>query len=178
MSRIEWLIIGAVVLVAALAAVAFWPDQAIHEDVTPAPMVRQADKSVIAERRPEEHPAKPPHMLPKGAVEERRGEVIAAPALGASSVEVDYSLARMPDGGRRVIVSSPDGSIDKAIDIPIEPGLVPAPAKPWAAGISYGTNRSVGFWVDRDIGRLVVGAALQRLQDGKAEAQLRLGVRF
>lgn len=178
--RVKAWIAGLLLTVAAFGlGWAAWPEKPVPEVITAAPEMRQADNSVIAERRPQAKPSKPPHMLPKGSIEERRGQVVASPALGASSVEVDYSLARMPDGGRRVIVSSPDGAINSALDIPIEAGLVPAPAKPWAAGLSYGTNRSVGLWIDRDIGaRLRVGAAIQRLQDGKAEGQVRVGVRW
>lgn len=170
-----------VVLVAVAGAGLWWVTRdppPIPEVVTAAPMVRQADESVIAERAPDAKPAPPRHMLPKGAVEERRETIVISPAPAASSVEVELSLVRMPDNGRRVVASSPDGQVVSAIDIPIQIGLAPPAPRPWAAGLSYGTSRSIGLWVDRDVGRLVLGAAVQRLQDGHAEAQLRVGVRF
>ena len=179
MSTLRWLeIVGVLTIVAAVLAWALWPAAPVHEVVTAAPQVRQVDGSVIAQRVPGPKPPAPRHMLPKGAIEERRESVIVAPAPAASSVEVDLSLVRMPDNGRRVVASSPDGTVVSALDIPIEPGLVPPPPKPWAAGLSYGTDHSVGLWVDRDVGKLVLGAQVTRQQDGKVQAQLRAGVRF
>lgn len=175
-SKLE-LAAAALILLAAVMVWAIWPAKPVPEVITAAPQVVQADHSLVVARDPEAHPVPPPHMLPKGSVEVRREKIVAAPAAGASSVEVDLSLVRV-DGGQRVVASSPDGTISTAIDIPIEQALIPAPPKPWAAGLSYGTGRSVGLWIDRDIGRLVLGAAVQRLQDGHAEAQVRVGVRF
>jgi hypothetical protein len=74
-------------------------------------------------------------MLPRGAVRERAARIVATPAAGASSVEVDTELVRVGNQ-RRLIVSSPDGAIDTAVDIPIEPALIPPPPKPWAAGLA------------------------------------------
>ena len=168
---------GVLVLIAAVLVWALWPPRPVAEDVAPAPMVRQADQSVIAARAPDAHPAPPPHIIPAGFHEERREAVVVAPAPAASSVEVDLSL--VSDGTqRRVLASSPDGQVVSAIDIPIAPAQLPLPPKPWAAGLSYDTRHAVGIWVDRDIGRLVVGAAVSRLPDGRAEAQVRVGVRF
>lgn len=155
----------------------------VPEVVTAAPAQRQDDGSLVAERTPDPKPAPPPHALPAGAREVRREQVTVAPAPAAAAsgcppVRVDLSLVRMPDNGQRVVASSPDGQVVSALDIPIEPALVPAPARPWAAGLSYDTRHAVGIWVDRDVGRLVVGGALSRLPDGKTEAQLRVGVRF
>jgi hypothetical protein len=180
MSRLK--VFGALLAIMLIAAggacLAVWLTQKpIPEDASPAPMVRQADESVIAERAPDAHPLPPRHIIPKGAIEERREEIIVAPASPASSVEVDLSLVRQGNE-RRVIASSPDGTILKAVDIPIEPALIPPPALPWAAGLSYDTRHAVGVWLDRDVGRLVVGGSLARLPDGKAEAQIRVGVRF
>lgn len=176
-TRLESIAVVAVIAGGVLAW-AYWPAKPVPEVVTPAPAVIQADHSVIVERAPDAHPKPPPHMLPKGAVEERRDTFVAAPAAGASSVQIDLSLVRMPDNGRRVVASSPDGTIVSALDVPIEPVLMPPPARPWAAGMSYDTRHAVGIWVDRDVGRLVVGGALSRLPDGKTEAQVRVGVRF
>jgi hypothetical protein len=174
-------IVGALLalLVGAAIAWATWPAKPVPEVVTAAPQIFQADGSVVAARAPDPHPPKTRYALPKASTEERRGEVVVAPAPAASTVQVDYSLVRSADGGRRMVFDSPDGKVLSAVDIPIDPGMLPPPAKPWAAGLSYGTNRSVGLWVDRDLGsRLRVGAAVQRLENGKAEAQLRVGVRW
>lgn len=170
-------LVGVVTLVLALLAFAFWPAKSIPEVVTAAPQVVQPDHSVVVERAPDAHPSAPPHMLPKGAVEERRESIIAAPAAGASSVQIDLSLVRMPDNGRRVIASSPDGTVVSALDIPIESGLVPPPPRPWAAGLSYGTDRAVGVWLERDLGRLRLGAEVAK-GAGHPRAELRVGVSF
>jgi hypothetical protein len=144
------------------------------ENVTAVPQVTQADGSVLAARAPDAHPPKPRHMLPKGSIEERREQIVVAPAPGASSVEIDLSLVRNGDQ-RRVVASSPDGQVLSAVDIPIEPALIPPPPKPWAAGLSYGTNRSMGVWVERDIGRLRVGAEVAKGND-RPRAELRVGM--
>jgi len=154
----------------------------VPEVLTPAPQVQQADSSVIAARAPDAHPAPAPHIIPKGYTEVRRDTVTVAPAPAAAAsgcppVRVDLSLVRN-GAEQRVVASSPDGQVVSAIDVPIEAAMVPAPARPWAAGLSFDTRHAVGVWVDRDVGRLVVGGALARLPDGKTEAQMRVGVRF
>jgi hypothetical protein len=136
-----------------------------------------AAHSVIAERAPEAHPAPPRHIVPKGAVEERRETIVLAPAPAASSVEVGLSLVRMLDNGRRVVASSPDGTMVSAIDIPIEAGLVPPAPKKWGIGLSYYTQRSVGVWVERDIGILRLGAESAK-GSGRARAEVRVGIAF
>jgi hypothetical protein len=169
--------VAALFAIAAVLVWALWPAKPVAELDTPIPQVRQADGSVQAQRAPDAQPAPPRHIIPKGFHEERRESVVIAPAPAASSVEVDLSL--VTDGiERRVIASSPDGEVIKAIDIPIAPALLPPPPKPWAAGLSYDTRHAVGIWLERDVGRLVVGGALSRLPDGRTEAQVRVGVRF
>lgn len=52
----------------------------------PAASVRQADGSLVVERvDPATQPQKPPHELPKGAVEERRVSVVVQPRRGTVS---------------------------------------------------------------------------------------------
>lgn len=173
--------IESLVVVVAVAGASLWwvtrDPPPVREVVTAAPMVRQADQSVIAERAPDAHPPKPVHILPKGSTEERRGTVIAAQAPSASSVEIDFSLVREKDNGRRMIFSSPDGQITGAVDIPIEPGLIPPPPHKWAAGLAYSTEREVGIWLERDIGRLRLGAEVAK-GAGSPRAELRVGVTF
>jgi hypothetical protein len=170
---------GVVLLAVSVATI--WaltrPPAPIPEVITAAPQVTQQDGSLVVQRAPDAHPKPPPHVLPKGAVEERRGQFVAAPAAGASSVEIDLSLVRMPDNGRRVVASSPDGTIVSALDIPIEAGLVPAAPKKWAAGVAYTSDREIGLWVERDLGRLRLGAEVSK-GAGRPRAEIRLGVAF
>lgn len=173
---------GVLVLIVALLAFAFWPAKPVHEDVTAAPAVRQADGSMEAARAPDPAPPPAPHIIPRGFHEVRRDTVTVAPmpaaaASGCPPVRVDLSLVRN-GSDQRVIASSPDGQVVSAIDVPIEAAIVPPPSKPWAAGLAYGTDHAIGVWLERDVGRLVLGAQLARTQDGRMQAQLRVGARF
>jgi len=178
--------VESIAVVAVLATGGLWwltrTPPPVPENLTPAAQQRQADGSVEAARAPDAHPAPAPHIIPKGYTEVRRDTVTVAPAPAAAAsgcppVRVDLSLVRN-GADQRVVASSPDGQIVSAIDVPIEAAMVPAAPKPWAAGLSFDTRHAVGVWVDRDVGRLVVGGALSRLPDGKTEAQVRVGVRF
>ena len=157
-----------------------WPTPAQKEVVAHAPEQIQKDGSKVFERDPNAKPTPPPHIIPKGYKEERRESFSVAPspaaaASGCPPVRVNLSVAG--NGvDRRVIASSPDGDVVNAIDMPIEAQLVPPAPRVWAAGMSYDTRRAVGIWVDRDFNRLRLGAALRRLPDGKAEAEVRVGV--
>lgn len=175
-------LVAVLFLIAAVVVWAMWPALPTPEVMTPAPEVRQADGSLLAARAPDPHPAPPPHMIPAGYKEVRRFAATVAPSAAAAAsgcppVTVNLSLVRKGND-QRVEASSPDGQVVSAIDIPIEAAMIPPAPKPWAAGLSYDTRHAVGVWVDRDIGRMVVGAALSRLPDGRTEAQVRVGVRF
>lgn len=168
--------------IAAVFVWALWPAKPVPELMTPAPQVQQADGSMIAARAPDAHPAPAPHIIPKGFTEVRRDTVTVAPtpaaaASGCPPVSVNLSVVRN-GADQRVVASSPDGQVIAATDIPIEAAQLPPPAKPWAAGLSYDTRHAVGIWLERDVGRLVLGGALSRLPNGRAEAQVRVGVRF
>lgn len=153
-------------------------DAPVIEDVRYLPAVRQADDSLIAERVPDASPPPAPHIIPKGAVEERRIEVTVLPHdPNCEAVRVDLSLIRQGDG-RRVIASSRDGRVTAAIDIPIIPGLMPPPRHPWAAGVAYGTEGYLGAWVERDFARLRVGVDAGIDERDKARAVARVGWRF
>ena len=113
-------------------------DAPVIERVEYRPAVIQDDGSVIAERDPTPPDAPAPHRIPRGNVEVRRVEVEVQPdAPGCPVCRVDLSLVRDDEGGQRVIASSPNGSILRALDVPILPGLLPPPVRPWAAGLSY-----------------------------------------
>lgn len=183
----------AAALLVAVGAVVGWyfsRPQAVVE--TPAAEVKQADGSTVIERRPDSK-AKPRHATPKGAKVER---VIKIEAIGKGitlpsgevkpcpPVTVDLSLVREQDGGKRVVASSPDGRIVQALDIPVETAAPPPEPKRWAAGLSADpVNRLPGVWVERDIGRVRLGAELNRVRattwgpDG-TEIRLKVGLTF
>ncbi|WP_136773239.1 hypothetical protein [Chitiniphilus eburneus] len=180
----------------ALLAIAAWAGYcwrgeraSMAEDVRPAAQERQADGSVVATRVPTARPDPPPHLLPRGAQEERRVAVwVQVPpvtpvvdAMGVvhcdcPPVTVDLSLVRL-DGGRRVIASSPNGVVLDALDVPIDPAPLPPAPRPWAVGMSYGVRGELGAWLERDVGRVRLGADIQQERD-EWNARLRVGWLF
>lgn len=159
-----------------------------------APEVTQNDGSKVAVRAPDAK-AKPKQIIPKGAKLERTAEITvqgATPeanksipgALPCPPVSINTSLVRNDDGSKRLIVSSPDGKVVSAVDIPIETAAAPPEPKKWAAGWSYNpTQQTSGLWIERDILRARIGAEINQTRQTiagplKAEARIRLGVTF
>ncbi len=172
----------------------------------PAPEIRQADHSVVLERKPESHPAVP-HQIPSGAKLEREIQVTVQPSAGVTPlttatspvapgkppeatpcppVIVDLSLVRMPDKTRRVIASSPDGDVVGGLDVPVEAASVPRELK-WAVGGLYGSKseggQTLGVFVDRDFAFLRTGVEITRERYTASsmngwEIRGRLGIRF
>jgi hypothetical protein len=101
----------------------------------------------------------------------------SAPGCQCAPVTVELGLVRMPDRTRRVVATSPDGEILGGLDIPVDmPALARKPR--WAAGMTYEPRlREFGAFVDRDIGPLRLGVALQNRREGAAVV-LRAGIRF
>lgn len=170
-------ILGAVALVLGLVAAGILIGEktgaAVPEVVAYRAAVRQADHSLIAPRTPEASPAPAPHQIPRGWKEERRVSATVKPAKAdCPSVDLDMSLVRDDEGGRRVILSSPDGDVVSAKDIPIEPTLLPAPTRRWAAGLAYEPDRRrSSVWVERDLARVRLGAEVSQT----GEARVRVG---
>ena len=154
-----------------------------------APAEKQADGSTIAERRPDAK-AKPKQQIPKGAKVERTGEITVQGETPKENVKpcppvtIDTTLIRNADGSKRVIVSSPDGTVTRAIDIPVETAAPPPEPKLWAAGVSYSpTKQTSGIWIERDIARVRLGAEINQARPivtGPAgvEARVRIGWTF
>lgn len=145
-----------VVTLAALAALV-WLHNQQQQPEPPAPEQRQADTSLILERRPEPT-AKPKQRIPRAARVERITQVTVqpdtpAPAAGqpCPPITVDMTLIREPDGARRVIASSPDGQVISGLDIPVEQIAITQPPRRWAAGLSWAPNQTYGVWVERDV---------------------------
>lgn len=155
------------------------PDLPRPEVVTAAPQLRQDDGSAVAARQPTAAPPKAPHALPRGAKEERRISATVSPAKpDCPPVRLDLSLVQV-DGGRRVVASSPDGEVIQALDMPIEAALLPPPIRPWAAGVSYAPRAELGgVWIERDVGRLRIGADVAEAVGGELDARVRVGWRF
>lgn len=191
---LSWMIPAmiALVLVGCGAAAGWWwarPDGPRPEP--PATAQRQADGSLILERRPDPQ-ARPQQAIPPGKKLERVAKVTVqpdAPAPPAGQpcppVTVDLSLVREPDGAHRVLASSPDGQVVGGIDIPVAPAMIPPPEKRWAAGLSWSpTTRTSGIWLERDVriplidAHARVGVDVVETSGGHAEVRLRVGVAF
>lgn len=178
---------------------------------TAAPAQRQADGSLVLERKPDAK-ARPAQELPKGAKVERIVQVTVQPkalpalpgiptpgpgpaAVPASNpgqsasnprpIRVDLTLVRMPDQTRRVIASSPDGTVVGGVDIPEAPQPQPRVLK-WAAGGSWNpADHTYGAWLDRDAGPLRLGAELNQVRAAVTaggavgyEARIQVGIRW
>lgn len=153
------------------------------EVITFAPQVSQSDGSIVIERKSEAKPSKVPHKIPKGFKEERRVSIKLKPDSFVSAegckcapepMGINFSLVR--DGqGRRVVASSTGGQIISSLDIPIEAALMPPEPHPWAAGLSYGHDKSPGIWIERDLGRIRVGAEIIRQRDQTFQSRARVG---
>lgn len=182
---------GALVLGLALGLGAGWklyrPKPAPVE--TAAPAIRQADKSLVLQRRPEAKP-QPKHELPKGAKLERQIQVTVLPSIPmdarkipgsgslpeipdsstgdkVSPITVDLSLVRLGDGTQRVIASSDQGTILTGLDIPVGPPAPTVKTLKNAAGLSYGKNSfggsSSGIVYERDIGPFRLGSEVSQI---------------
>lgn len=150
------------------------------EVVTAEPGQLQRDGSVVAPRVPAPaKPVKPPHVLPAGAREERRIAVTVQPEVpDCPPVTLDLSLVQV-DGGRRVVASSLDGAVVSSLDMPIIPALLPPLPRPWAIGASYSLRgERYGTWIERDIGRVRIGADVSQDRLGDVEGIVRIGWTF
>jgi hypothetical protein len=162
---------------------ALWTSRQIAAE-TPAPAVQQSDGSMILERTAPQPKAKPKQTIPKGLKVERIEQVTVQPTARAEAgkpcppVTVDMTLLREPDGGRRVVASSPDGQVVAGLDIPAGTILVASPK--WSAGITMNpTRQTYGVWMDRNVSRLRVGAALLQRDDRRgADPWIRVGWSF
>lgn len=194
----KWIAFGILLLALLFAAYLFGAHTSAPkaENIAPAAAQSQSDGSVVLARDPAASApadaAKPKAEIPKGATLERQVSVTVKPRASikipatattpASTQEcppvtVDMSLIRQGDG-RRVIASSPDGTVIGGIDVPIEAGTIPA-NRPWAAGLSCEASRdcgkTLGVWIDRDLARVRVGAELHRQDTGSVQARVRVG---
>lgn len=204
-----WLYI-ALALVVATVCWLIWKPSAPKQETYHAE-AKQKDGSVVAEVKPDASakPAhmipkggtvervvkvtvKPKPLLvaegSKASVNQKVAELsgnsgqLECPLVECPPVNIELSLVRMPDESRRVVASSPDGEILSAVDIPVEAAApVPEP-KLYAAGVSVEPfKRTLGAWVDRDIGFLRSGAEVNQLRNGSFgewDIRAKVGIRF
>ncbi len=192
----RWIIAMLIFMAVFAGGLAWWMSHSETAPEPPAPAVRQSDGSLILERK-SDPAARPKQQIPKRANVERVAAVTVQPDAPAPEagkpcppVTVDLSLIREQDGGRRILASSPDGKIVGGIDVPVEPITLPAPAKRWAAGLSWSPlDRTSGIWIERDIRIPLINLAARVGVDvnqsggvhtsaGGIDARLRVGIAF
>lgn len=145
----------------------------------PAAAIRLIGGELVIRRDPL---AAPPPTIMEAAAQVpgtpiRAGTITVQPkAPECPPVSVDWALVQQPDGAR-VIASSPNGRVTGGIDIPLTGGAA-SPARVWAAGAIYDPlHRRYGAFVERDLGRLRLGADVIQGDPGLT-AMVRVGWRF
>ena len=189
----RWLV-SLLLMIAALvtaAALGWWLGQPAPIVEAPAAEQRQADGSIVLERRPDAK-ARPKHLIPPKAKLERVAQVTVQPAAVPVSgepcppVSLDLSLVREDDGGRRLLASSPDGTIVGGVDVPVETAAPPPKPLRWAAGLSWSpVDDTYGVWAERDVSLFAaaarVGVDINQTRTGPdtgIEARVRVGFAF
>ncbi len=159
---------------------------------TPAIAVRQNDGSLVLERTTDKNAIKMP-LLPAGTKPVRVTTVQIRPTQPETALEstrpvcpdVHVNLTTVEDkaGNRRVVASSPDGTVVGGVDVPLVE--VPGEVKkhPWAAGGYYSPlNRGFGGFIQRDVGPFVVGGSggVYRSAGARNDVDVRVhvGIRF
>lgn len=191
MTARDLLMTRAAIVVAALAGIVWllWPEAPVVVHESAAPAETQADGSVVIERADAVPPAqaKPVHKLPAKAKAERVVQVTVQPSAVAPAagqpcppVTVDLTLARLADGSRRVVTSSPMGAVVAGLDVPAET-IEPPHEYAWAAGLSLDPiHQTPGVWMDRTWRRLRVGVEINQVAErggGRGgEIRVRAGV--
>ena len=113
-------------------------------------------------------------------VEGKVGGVSGETSLDELCPPIDISLALILDKDKqqRVEAYSPNGDIMGGIDIPVRDITIPKEAKKWAIGMSYNTLEAKGLWVERDIGRIRLGAEVTSIPVVGEVYTARLGFTF
>ena len=188
---LPWLL--AIAALVGAAALGWWLGQPAPVVETAAPEQHQADGSVVLERRPDAK-ARPKQLIPPKAKLERVAQVTVQPAAVPAAgepcppVSLDLSLVREDDGGRRLLASSPDGTIVGGVDVPVETAAPPPKPLRWAAGVSWSpANETAGLWIERDVplfstaARVGIDLNQERALPGSpagADLRVRVGLAF
>lgn len=153
------------------------PAPVTHEQAAPA--IIQSDGSTVLERK-ESAPAKTvvtKAKLPKGASLERQVDVTVKPDIPGDTAKVEVNLVKMKDDTRRVVVYSDNAEVG-GIDVPVELNL--EPKHTWAVGMYVDPmhRETAGIFIDKDVGRVRLGAEVGRGRNNSAEVRLKVGVTF
>ena len=113
----------------------FQANKPIAVTETYKPEVRQSDGSLVLERKPDAT-KKPKQVLPPETTVERIVSVEVQTEKPVDHVSVDLTLVSEPDGSKRVIASSPDGTVVGGADFPVAPISIPR-IQHWGVGVAY-----------------------------------------
>ena len=139
----------------------------IKENIAPAAAQSLPTGGVVLARVPI---VKAPKAKKPGTKVKRAVTVTVQPDQpDCKPVAVDLQLVQDGDG-RRVVADSPNGKVTGGQDSPIEAAVNEA-SHPWAAGVSYGSDRTFGIIVQRDLGRIRVGADVIRETTGTVKVR-------
>lgn len=129
------------------------------EVIKAAPAIQQTDGSVVIVRNPDAKPPRP-HKVPGKPV--RDVSVTIQPEQEeCDPVTVDLTLYEDDKGGKRVVASSPDGTVIEGVDIPATDLASHLEAKRNRIGVAYQPN-GYAVTASRDYGPLSVGVMLTK----------------
>lgn len=133
------------------------------------------DGSVVPYRIPLPKATKAPHLLPKGAKEERRIHIVTKPLVNEKTgcecgpITLDVSLTKEADGNHGAVISSPQVEIQErgTYDTPFTPPTAALPARaitvmanpPAQVYSAYLTQRMVILGVPVEVGGGVVAVS-------------------
>ena len=172
-----------------------------HQDNTTRPSTehsadssRQRDGSLIIEKVVDTF-VTPAQIIPKNVYVERIIKVTVTDTMWRDPVNVNGELKCPPcttqvdlsivkdkkKNERRVIASSPDGTVVAGIDVPIEESA-PVKKHPWTIGVSgsydvINNTKRVGAYIDRTVGPFRIGGELGGWKE-QAYLGARVGVNF
>jgi hypothetical protein len=113
----------------------------------------------------------PRNTMAKGQIKVKPKPLPDAPAgCACDEITVEYREAII-DGQPAMEVTSKDADVTGGYHAPID--FKARQERPWAVGITYGTDRHVGAFISRDLGPFTVG-----LSADADSAQARIGLRF
>jgi len=141
------------------------PDKEAKADM-PLPKGATLERLVKFSVKQKKLPAQPTQEgIQTTNVEGKVGGVSGETSLDELCPPIDISLALILDKDKqqRVEAYSPNGDIVGGIDIPVRDITIPKEAKKWAVGMSYNTLEVKGLWVERDVGRIRLGAEVVSL---------------
>jgi hypothetical protein len=109
--------------------------------------------------------AKVQEVVESGKQQGMDGGISGDKSLDELCPPIDISLALITDMDKqqRVEAYSPNGEIVGGIDIPVRDLTIPKEQNKWAIGASYNTAKIKGIWLERDLGRIRLGAEAQEV---------------